>query len=187
LAQPQLQKWARCSTTDFSFNVYVWREAVTGSSCSKDHGATPPPPRNASLPRVATAYNKLTGGGGGWCVSIPAYKPTWPQLYACFVFCLLSFLHLPLPSVRFLGQARAGCKTISTSFKSYQFNLFAQLLNRYLFFLCLFFGHHISNEYLAKMFSHSVGHLLILVNISFAVCKLFTLISSCLLILTLIL
>jgi hypothetical protein len=26
------------------------------------------------------------------------------------VFCLLSFLHLPLPPVRFLGQARVGCE-----------------------------------------------------------------------------
>jgi hypothetical protein len=30
---------------------------------------------------------------------------SWPQLYVCLVFCLLSFLHLPSPSVRFLGQA----------------------------------------------------------------------------------
>jgi hypothetical protein len=32
----------------------------------------------------------------------PAYLA---QLYASFVFCLLSFLHLPSPPVRFLGQA----------------------------------------------------------------------------------
>jgi hypothetical protein len=70
----------------------------------KDHSVTPPRPRNASPPCVAT------GGGGGWCVSIWAHKPTWPQLYACFDFCLLSFLHLPLPSVRFLGQACTGCE-----------------------------------------------------------------------------
>jgi hypothetical protein len=38
----------------------------------KDHGVTTPPPRNASLPCVATVYNKLTGGGGCWCVSIRA-------------------------------------------------------------------------------------------------------------------
>jgi hypothetical protein len=35
-------------------------------------------------------------------------QPTWPQLCACLVFCLLSFLHLPSPPVRFLGQAHAG-------------------------------------------------------------------------------
>jgi hypothetical protein len=39
-------------------------------------------------------------------------QPTWPQLYAGFVFCLLSFLHLPSPSVKFLGQAHAGHERI---------------------------------------------------------------------------
>jgi hypothetical protein len=28
-------------------------------------------------------------------------QPTWPQFFACLVFCLLSFLHLPSPSFRF--------------------------------------------------------------------------------------
>jgi hypothetical protein len=41
----------------------------------------------------------------------PSTQPTWPQLYACLFFCLLSFLHLPSPPVRFLGQACAGHKT----------------------------------------------------------------------------
>jgi hypothetical protein len=40
----------------------------------------------------------------------PSTQPTWPPLYACLVFSLLSFLHLPLPSVRFIGQAHSGCK-----------------------------------------------------------------------------
>jgi hypothetical protein len=41
----------------------------------------------------------------------PITQPTWLPLYACFVFCLLSFLHLPSPSVRFVGQAHMGHKT----------------------------------------------------------------------------
>jgi hypothetical protein len=30
------------------------------------------------------------------CVHLST-QPTWPQLYTCFVFCLLSFLHLQSP------------------------------------------------------------------------------------------
>jgi hypothetical protein len=41
-------------------------------------------------------------------------QPTWPQLCVCFVFCLLSFLHLPLPPVRFLGQAHVARETYSS-------------------------------------------------------------------------
>jgi hypothetical protein len=66
-----------------------------------------PPPRNASPPHVATVYNKCTGGGGAG-VS-PSEHPAYLALDLCsLVFCLLSFLHLPPPSVRFLGQARVG-------------------------------------------------------------------------------
>jgi hypothetical protein len=61
----------------------------------EDHGVMPPPLRNASLPSVATLYNKHTGGRGCSCVSIRAPKATWHQLYAYLVFCL-SFLASPV-------------------------------------------------------------------------------------------
>jgi hypothetical protein len=41
------------------------------------------------------------------CLHLSA-QPTWPQLFRMFVCCLLSFLHLPSPPVRFLGQAHVG-------------------------------------------------------------------------------
>jgi hypothetical protein len=47
----------------------------------------------------------------------PSAQTTWPQIYACFVSCLLSFLHLLSPSVRFLGQALEECKTHIVNFK----------------------------------------------------------------------
>jgi hypothetical protein len=51
---------------------------------------------------------------GGWLLCLhPSTQPTWPQLYACLVFCLLSFLHLPVPSVRFLGQIHPEQKSFS--------------------------------------------------------------------------
>jgi hypothetical protein len=66
------------------------------------------PPRTGSPPSFATVYNKLAGGGGCWFVSIrepslpgPSFRHVWSS-----VCCL--FLHLPLPSARFLGQAHAG-------------------------------------------------------------------------------
>jgi hypothetical protein len=64
----------------FSFNVYVWREAVTGSSCSQGSRCHDPPLKNASPPHVATVYNKHTGGGGYQAYLAPAL---------C-MFCLLS-------------------------------------------------------------------------------------------------
>jgi hypothetical protein len=36
------------------------------------------------------------------CLHLSA-QPTWPQLCACFIFWLLSFLNLLSPPVRFLG------------------------------------------------------------------------------------
>jgi hypothetical protein len=75
LAQPQLQKWARCSTAVFSFNVYVQREAVTSSSCSWGYNCHAPLPENCLSTSFATVYSKLAGGREGWCVSeCPAYQ-----------------------------------------------------------------------------------------------------------------
>jgi hypothetical protein len=86
LAQPLLQKWARCSTAVFSFNVYIRREAVTVSH-------SPLPPRNASLPRVSTVYNKCTGGGG-WAVVSPSVRtsPSFMRVLSD-VYCLFYISH----------------------------------------------------------------------------------------------
>jgi hypothetical protein len=49
----------------FSFNVYVQRETITDSLFLKITVSPPPhTPRITSPPRVATVYNKHTGGGG---------------------------------------------------------------------------------------------------------------------------
>jgi hypothetical protein len=93
LAQPQLQKWVRCSTADFSY-VYIQREAVTSSSCSQGLQCSPPSLRNASQPHVATVYNKLTGGGGGWCVSIQAHNLPGPSFMHVLSSVCCLFRHL---------------------------------------------------------------------------------------------
>jgi hypothetical protein len=73
----------------------------------KDHGVRPPLPGNASLPRVATVYNKRTGGGGA------GVSPSQHTAYlapALCLFCLLSVVLSASPiALRFLGQAPAGC------------------------------------------------------------------------------
>jgi hypothetical protein len=53
--------------------------------------------------------NALEVGGVLVCLH-PSAQACLAQLYVCFVCCLLSFLHLPSPSVRFLGQACAGTR-----------------------------------------------------------------------------
>jgi hypothetical protein len=51
--------------------MFTFREKLTQvSPVPEDYNITTPPPRNAFPPRVATVYNKLTGGGEGWCISI---------------------------------------------------------------------------------------------------------------------
>jgi hypothetical protein len=71
----------------------------------------------------------------------PSTQPTWPQLYACFVFCLLSFLHLLSPSVRFLEQVLEECKTHVVNFKisSNYFGLKSALSDRITDTLSFFF------------------------------------------------
>jgi hypothetical protein len=95
LTQPQLQKWARCSTATFPL-MFVFREKLSQvPPVPKYCNVMPPPLRIISLPHVVTLYNKLTGGEGGWCVSINT-QPTWPQIYSCLIFCLLSFPASPI-------------------------------------------------------------------------------------------
>jgi hypothetical protein len=81
----------------------------------KDYNVTSPPPRNASPTRVATIYNKLTGGGGGWCVSIQAPSLPGPSFMHVWSSVCCLFLHLPSLLVRFIGQACVGCETIHKS------------------------------------------------------------------------
>jgi hypothetical protein len=109
LAQPQLQKWARCSTAVFTLNVYVQREAATASSCSRGLQCHAPSrwelPLHLMLPLYIT---KLTGGEGGWCVSIQALSlPGHSFMHVWSSVCCL-FLHVSSPSVRFIGQAHVG-------------------------------------------------------------------------------
>jgi hypothetical protein len=121
LAQHQLQKWARCSTAVFSFNVYVQREAVTGSSCSQGLQCHAPSPENYSPPCVATVANKLTGGGGAGLS--PSKHPAYLAPALC-MFGLLSIVFFSISchlQLRFLGQARVGHETFfffSSSFSS---------------------------------------------------------------------
>jgi hypothetical protein len=87
LAQTQLQKWARCSTAVFP-KMFTFREKLSQAPpVPEEYNVTPPTPKITSPPLVAAVYNKLTGSGGGWCVSIecPAYLAP-----ALCIFCLLS-------------------------------------------------------------------------------------------------
>jgi hypothetical protein len=69
LAHPQLQKWARCSIAVFP-KIFTFREKLSQvPPVPEDYNVTPSLLRIASPPPVATVYNKLTGGGGGWSVS----------------------------------------------------------------------------------------------------------------------
>jgi hypothetical protein len=93
LAQPQLQKWARCSTAVFPL-MFTFREKLSQvPPVPENYNVTSPPPRTASLPCVATVHNKLTGGGEGWCVSIrahslpgPSFMHVWSSV--CCLFCI---------------------------------------------------------------------------------------------------
>jgi hypothetical protein len=67
-----------------------------------------PLPREMPLHLVLPLYIISTLEVGVLMCLHPSTQPTWLQLYACFVFCLLSFLHLHSPPVRFLQQACVG-------------------------------------------------------------------------------
>jgi hypothetical protein len=86
MAQPQVQKWARCSTAVFPL-VFTFREKPRVPPVPEDYNTTPPPLRMASPPCVVTVYNKLTGSG--WVRVSPSEHPAY--LAPAFgVFCLLS-------------------------------------------------------------------------------------------------
>jgi hypothetical protein len=90
LAQPQLQKRARCSSAVFP-NMFTFREKQSWVPPAPDnYNVTPPPPRAAVPPRFATVYNKLAGGGGACCVS-PSKHLAYLAPALC-TFGLLSYL-----------------------------------------------------------------------------------------------
>jgi hypothetical protein len=87
--------------------MFTFREKLSQvSPVPKDYNVTPPPPRITSPPQVATVYNKLTGGGGGWCVSIPMHSLPDPSFMHVLSSACCLFRHLPWPPTGFLGQPR---------------------------------------------------------------------------------
>jgi hypothetical protein len=104
LAQPQVQMWGKCSTAVFPRCLCSERSCqrfplflrITGQALL---------PRITSSPCVATVYDKLTGGGGCWCVLTSLYGSSFMHDLSS-VCCL--FHHLSLPEARFLGQAYSG-------------------------------------------------------------------------------
>jgi hypothetical protein len=56
----------------FSFNVYIQKRLLQVPPFPEDYNVMPPSLRKASPSGFATIYNKLTVGGGGWCVSMQA-------------------------------------------------------------------------------------------------------------------
>jgi hypothetical protein len=97
MAQPQLQKWTRCSTAVFP-KMFTFREMSQVYPVPKNYNATPPPQRTAAPPHVVTVYNKLTA---------PALRMFHLQ---SVVFSGISH-H---PQLRFIGQAHAGHETHQT-------------------------------------------------------------------------
>jgi hypothetical protein len=90
--------------------MFAFREKLSQvPPVPEDYNVTPPPLRIISPPCVATVYNKLTGGEGGWCVSIRAHSLPGPSFVHVWSFVCLSFLASPIaPQLRFLGQACGG-------------------------------------------------------------------------------
>jgi hypothetical protein len=69
LAQPQPQKWARCSRAVFP-KMFTFREKWSQvPPVSENYNVMLTPLRTAAPPCFATECNKLAGGGGGSCVS----------------------------------------------------------------------------------------------------------------------
>jgi hypothetical protein len=90
LAQPQLQKWTRCSTAVFP-KMFTFREKWSQvPPVLGNYNVTSPPLRTAAPLRFATVYNKLTGGGGGCFVS-PFMHPAYLAPALC-MFGLLSIV-----------------------------------------------------------------------------------------------
>jgi hypothetical protein len=101
LVQSQLQKKARCSTAIFP-KMFMFREVLP---VPKNYNVTPPLPQELPFHLVLPLYmiNSLA-------VEVASVSPGPSFMHVWSSVCCL-FLHLPLPLVRFLEQAYAGCKT----------------------------------------------------------------------------
>jgi hypothetical protein len=109
LAQPQLQKWGRCNTAVFP-KMFMFREKLSQvSPVPQDYNITPPSLRTAAPLQFATVYkNSLEMEGPGVSIRAPSLPgPSFMHVWSS-VCCL--FQHLPLPQLRFLGQAHVACK-----------------------------------------------------------------------------
>jgi hypothetical protein len=86
LAQPQLQKWARCSTAVLP-KMFTFREKLSQvPPVLEDFTMSRPLPENG-LVLLLYIINALEVEG---LLCLPqSMQPTWPQLYACFVLCCL--------------------------------------------------------------------------------------------------
>jgi hypothetical protein len=104
LAQPLLQKWVRCSTAVFPLMFKFREKRSQVRPDPENYKVMLPPPRTATPPLLPPYIINLLEVV---CLHLST-QPTWPQLYACLVSCLLSFSASPVTSVRFLGQARVG-------------------------------------------------------------------------------
>jgi hypothetical protein len=70
-----------------------------------------PPENCCSTSWFAAVYNKLAGGGGGYCVFPSECPAHLIPAFCMFVFCFLSFLNLLSLPVKFLGRASTGRET----------------------------------------------------------------------------
>jgi hypothetical protein len=114
LAQPQLQKWARCSTAAFPKMFTCRKKQSQIPPVPNNYNVSPLPPRTAAPSCVVTVYNKLAGGGGGWCVSIlvpslpgPSFVHVWSSV--CCPFCISHCPQLGFQN-KFVWDVRGGTR-----------------------------------------------------------------------------
>jgi hypothetical protein len=109
-----VQKWARCSTAVFPL-MFTFREKLSQVPLvPQNYNVMPSSPEHCSPPHVASVCYKLTGGRGGWCVSIQAprlpglsFMTVWSSLY-----CL--FQHLLMPPVKVSMTSSCGMRGLHT-------------------------------------------------------------------------
>jgi hypothetical protein len=95
----------------------------------KNCNVMPPPLRTSSPPHFATVYDKLTGGGGGWCVSIWESKLPGPSFVHVWSSVCCLFLHLPLSSVK-VSRTSLGRMRDLASLEPHQILPFCTLLSQ---------------------------------------------------------
>jgi hypothetical protein len=109
LAQPQVQMWGKCSTAVFP-KMFRFREKLSKIFLVPEDYKSGCSPRIASSPCVATMYDKLTGGGGCWCILISVLSLHGSSFFNDWSSVCCFFHHLSLPALRFLGQAHSRCE-----------------------------------------------------------------------------